>query len=173
MPHWPRWPRQVLDRSASDRRVAVARRPHRRLLVVTRLAFAACVLVMLGGADAQDAIKARKDNFHVLSVQMRNIIKGLGDGLPVPAMRGWAVKAQLALQRVPSLFPDGSGMGKTRALPLIWSEPARFTLAYQAAAARMSELVAAAQDDDRDAFGAAAGRMTAACGNCHSRFRAD
>ena len=32
------------------------------------------------------AIKARKDNFKVLSEAMRDLVKGLGDGVPVRAM---------------------------------------------------------------------------------------
>lgn len=136
----------------------------------------ACVtagMFLFGSAHAQDAIKARKDNFHVLSDRMRDIVKGLGDGLPVSAMRDSTAAAQLALQRIPGLFPVGSGEGKTNALPVIWSDPAGFDLAYEAAATRMRDLVAVSQGDDRDAFGGAAGRLAAACGNCHNRFRAE
>lgn len=138
-----------------------------------RLVGAAGLLLLLGGADAPGAIKARQDNFQLLSDQMKQIVKGLGDGLPVSAMREHAAMAQQALQRVPSMFPPGSGEGKTSALPLVWSDPGRFKSVYDAAALRMAELVAAAQGDDRGAFGAAAGRMAAACGDCHTTFRSD
>lgn len=145
----------------------------RRMLVLLRLGLAAGAATVPGSAGAQDAVKARQDNFHVLSDRMRDIVKGLGDGLPVSAMRGWAVNARGALERVPGLFPEGSDVGKTKASPLVWSEPARFRLTYEAADERMKELVAAAQGEDRDAFGAAVGRMAAACGNCHHGFRKD
>lgn len=129
-------------------------------------------LLIVGPARAEDWIAIRKDNFHALSDRMRDIVKGLGDGLPVSAMRQNAMAAQSALHRIPDLFPEGSGDGKTNALPAIWSDPAGFDQAYLAASARMDALVAAAQGEDRDAFGAAAGRMAAACGNCHATFRA-
>ncbi len=141
--------------------------------VLILLGIAAGTLILFSGANSHNVIKERQANFRTLSHQMRDIIQGLGDGLPVSAMRHSANSAQLALQRVPGLFPKDSGHGKTRALPSIWLDPARFRLVYEAATARMDELVAAAQSDDRNAFGAAAGRMAAACGDCHKSFRSD
>jgi cytochrome c556 len=130
---------------------------------------------MLGPAPAYpqaDAIKLRKDNFHVLSAQMRDIVLGLGNGLSVSAMQNNVAVADEALRRLPSLFPPGSDQGDTKALPTIWAEPERFKAVYDAASARMSALVAASTQSDRSAFGAAVGRMAAACGDCHASFRA-
>ena len=104
---------------------------------------------------------------------MRDIVRGLGDGWPLSRMQGPAMTAQQALARVPGMFPSGSDKGKTSALPLVWSDPERFGQIYKVAAARMAELVATSRGNDRDAFGAAAGRMAAACGACHMVFRAD
>lgn len=146
---------------------------------------AACLLLLSGAAGAwaqgqpvtvaapADVIAARKDNFHVLSDQMRDIVKGLGNGVPVADMRSSVLAAQAALQRVPGLFPVGSGVGKTDALPVIWTDPASFAATFSAATDRMTELVAAANGSSRDGFGAAAGRMAAACGTCHATFRAN
>lgn len=88
-------------------------------------------------------------------------------------MRDRVTVADQSLQRLPGLFPLGSAQGDTKALPRIWAEPDRFASVYDAATARMQELVAAAAQADRDVFGAAVGRMAAACGNCHSAFRAN
>lgn len=118
------------------------------------------------------AIKARKDNFKVLSEAMRDLVKGLGDGVPVRAMQPHVATAQAALARVPDLLPPGSDEGDTKALPRIWAEPDRFAATYGAARERMDALGLAATGDDRDAFGAAVGRMAAACGACHTAFRA-
>jgi cytochrome c556 len=135
------------------------------------LFLAVACLQLASGAGADDVVNLRQRNFHILSDNMRDIVKGLGDGLPVAAMRAMASKAQAALLRVPDLLPPGSDIGKTNALPLIWSEPERFRAVYDAAARRMAELVTAASQSDRVAFGAAAGRMAAACGDCHAEFR--
>lgn len=118
------------------------------------------------------AIKARKDNFKVLSEAMRDLVKGLGDGVPVRAMQPQVAMAQAALARVPNLLPPGSDEGDTKALPRIWTEPERFAATYGAARERMDALGLAAAGDNRDAFGAAVGRMAAACGACHTAFRA-
>lgn len=119
-----------------------------------------------------DAVKLRKDNFHVLSAQMKDVVQGLGSGLPVSAMRDSVAVADQALRRLPNMFPPGSDQGDTKALPAIWSEPKRFKAVYDAALAAMSSLVAAAAQSDRGTFGAAVGRMAAACGDCHMAFRA-
>ena len=130
------------------------------------------VLPLEAAYSQADAIKARKDNFHVLSEQMKAIVQGLGDGLPVSAMRDRVARAEQALELLPQMFPPGSDRGRTRALPVIWAEPERFKATYDAARARMDELVAVATQEDRTRFGAAVGRMAAACGNCHAVFRA-
>jgi cytochrome c556 len=145
------------------------------VLIGKRLALAAALLLVLKPSPVypqSDAIKLRKDNFHVLSAQMKDIVQGLGNGLPVSAMRDSVAVADQALRRLPSMFPLGSDVGETKALPAIWAEPDRFSATYDAALARMSDLVAAAAQSDRSEFGAAVGRMAAACGNCHGAFRA-
>jgi cytochrome c556 len=141
----------------------------------TRLVLTALLLFVLRPELAYpqaDAIKARKDNFHVLSEQMKAIVQGLGDGLPVSAMQDHVAVADQALQRVPRMFPPGSDKGDTKALPTIWAEPDHFKATYGAALVRMKALVAAAAQSDRSEFGAAVGQMAAACGDCHAAFRA-
>lgn len=138
-----------------------------------RLCLIACLSVVLGGAGGGDAVRARQANFRLLSRNMQEVVKGLGNGVPIAELRAPILAAQRDLQRIPALFPAGSDQGTTRARPLVWSEPALFRQTYEAAADRMAALVAASQGSDRDAFGAAVGRMAAACGTCHSRFRSD
>lgn len=138
-----------------------------------RLGLIAFMSVALGGAQLHDVVKARQDNFRVLSRNMQAVVKGLGNGVPIAQMLPSVLASQRALNCIPTLFPVGSHEGRTRALPLIWSDPGLFKQTYEAAADRMNELVAASQGSDHDAFGAAVGRMAAACGTCHSEFRSD
>lgn len=142
-----------------------------RLPRFLRLGLIALTALALGGAAVQDAVKARQDNFRVLSRNMQEVVKGLGNGVRIEELRSSIVAAQRALERIPSLFPAGSDVGRTRALPSVWSQPVAFKQTYTAASDRMNELVVASQGSDRDAFGAAVGRMAAACGTCHSKFR--
>jgi cytochrome c556 len=150
-------------------------RARRIALIGKSLILIAALLFVLRPAPAcsqAEAINLRKDNFHVLSAQMRDIVQGLGNGLPVSMMQHSVAVADQALRRLPSMFPAGSDIGDTKALAAIWAEPDRFTATYDAALARMSDLVAAAALSDRSEFGAAVGRMVAACGTCHAAFRA-
>lgn len=140
-----------------------------------RVVLAVALLLVVRPVPAHpqaDAIRLRKDNFHVLSAQMKDIVQGLGNGLPVSAMQNRVAVADQALRRLPNMFPPGSDKGDTNARAAIWAEPQRFKAVYDAALADMSALVAAAAHSDRSAFGAAVGRMAAACGDCHAAFRA-
>jgi cytochrome c556 len=77
-----------------------------------------------------------------------------------------------ALARIvdPSLFPAGSGEGKTEALPAIWEKPAEFKKAisdFQTAVAALAQKADAAPAEMADAFSA----MAKACKGCHDKFR--
>ena len=59
---------------------------------------------------------------------------------------------------------------KTRALPAIWAEPAKFKEAAERLQSATAKLAAAAKDEG--AFKAAAGEVGKSCGACHNDFRA-
>jgi cytochrome c556 len=71
------------------------------------------------------------------------------------------------------LFPAGSAVDDSQALPVIWEQPEEFQKAIQTAenaTAAFSEAVAAG---NKDAIGAAFRDVGAACRGCHDRFRLD
>ena len=72
---------------------------------------------------------------------------------------------------VPSLFPEGSGEGDTRALPEIWTDWAKFEETAKDVNARAAELAAIAEGGDIAAIGGALGALGKACGSCHKPFR--
>jgi len=69
-------------------------------------------------------------------------------------------------------FPEGSGVGDTRAKAEIWTDWEKFAAASKALVDASAELVAAADAGDMDAVGAAAGKVGDSCGGCHKPFRA-
>jgi len=71
------------------------------------------------------------------------------------------------------LFPAGSAVDDSQALPVIWEQPEDFQkaiLTAKKATAAFSEAVAAG---NKDAIGAAFRDVGAACRGCHDRFRLD
>jgi len=85
-----------------------------------------------------------------------------------------AAKAALAtiaedMTIFPTLFPDGSDTGDTKAGPAIWTDRAGFeaeAAALQATAASAAESVNTLQDLE-----AAFPQIGASCGSCHQKYR--
>lgn len=143
---------------------------HRKGLWVAALA-AGFVLVG-SGTLAADVIAERKAGFQQNQTAMRAMAASLRDGqvadLAEPA-RQIAERAE----RIPTLFPEGSGTGDTRALPAIWSDWDGFVAAAQAnraAALALADIAAGSGADAATADGALRA-LGASCGACHDAFR--
>lgn len=73
--------------------------------------------------------------------------------------------------QVGKLFPPGSGVGKTEALPLIWQEPDKFQKATERVKAATAQLRDAIKSGDKAAIGNAFKPVGDACKGCHDRYR--
>jgi cytochrome c556 len=71
------------------------------------------------------------------------------------------------------LFPEGTGKeaGKTRALPSIWQDNAKFVEALKASQSAADAMVAAAETNDLGQIQQAIGALGKTCGGCHENFR--
>ena len=69
-----------------------------------------------------------------------------------------------------AFFPAGTGTGDTKAGPEIWSDPAGFKAASDAAVTAAMAAAAAAAEG-QEAFGKAFEAVGAACGACHKGYR--
>jgi cytochrome c556 len=69
------------------------------------------------------------------------------------------------------LFPAGTDVGQTEALPLIWQEPAEFAKAVKAVEDSTAALKKAVDAGDKAATGAAAKALGESCKGCHDRYR--
>jgi len=71
--------------------------------------------------------------------------------------------------KLPSLFPENSKTGDTRALPVIWEKKAEF----DAASARFGAdaKAGAAKSKDLDSFKASMSEVGRHCGTCHDAWR--
>ncbi len=73
---------------------------------------------------------------------------------------------------LPEMFPEGSIVGDSKALPIIWEEKDAFVAIFEQARTHAMEMKAAAEANDAAAFGAAAQAIGGLCGQCHSKYRA-
>jgi cytochrome c556 len=103
---------------------------------------------------------------HVGAASM--IARGLVDyGDIVGHARGLASSAM----ELDHLFPKGSNVGESEALPVIWEKPEEFAAAVEKLQTATSAFVAAAESGDKEAIGAAFRNVGMSCRGCHDEFR--
>jgi len=129
-------------------------------------------LLALAETTAEDAFKYRA-----------SVMKSLGGHIGATSMtlrglvedRGFLPHHAAALangvKELDYLFPEGSNVDESEALPVIWQEPEEFAGAIskvQAAAAGFAEAV---ESGDADAINVAFREMGGACRGCHDSYR--
>ncbi len=72
---------------------------------------------------------------------------------------------------IKNLFPEGSAVDDSKALPAVWSEPDKFAAAADAAVEATMAFEDAAAGGDPAAIGAAFREVGMACRGCHDNFR--
>lgn len=103
---------------------------------------------------------------HMMAIQ--SIIKG---DVPHRAdLVGHAQALAATGDMMTHLFPAGSGTGRTRAKPEIWTNAADFKLKLDEYRTASRALLSAAQGNDPAAIGAAMARTGRACKACHDRY---
>lgn len=83
---------------------------------------------------------------------------------PAHALAGWA-------KAIPAMFPEGTNIPPSMALPAVWSDRAGFNAAAQGfvmATTAVSQAVAA---NDKAAYAAALDQVGKACSACHDKYR--
>ena len=121
--------------------------------------------------DALDYRKAVMTSLrgHIGAASM--IARGLvdNDGHLVGHARGLANGAR-EMERI---FQEGSDVGESEALPLIWEEPEAFAEAVSKMQEAAAAFVAAAESGDSEAIGAAFRNVGMSCRGCHDRYRVE
>ena len=151
---------------------------HRLLLA------AALIAIPLAAAGAQDQaapagltpeqIVAARQSAYILSAGTFASMKAAADagadvrGLAVPAraLARWA-------RTLPTMFPAGTNLPNSHALPAVWSDRAGFEARAAAYAEAARLLAEAAQSGDRAAFLARWGEVRATCAACHEGYKGD
>ncbi|MDF1793360.1 MAG: cytochrome c [Thalassobaculaceae bacterium] len=139
----------------------------------TKLAAIAVLgLTMIAGMASADVVDTRQKGFKAHVGNMKAVQAAVESGNAAAAVD--PAKAMLAYaESIPSLFPEGSGEGETRALPAIWSDWAGFEKAASNHVAAVEKLVAMAESGDASALGDQLKATGGTCGACHKAYRAE
>jgi len=126
----------------------------------------------LADASPEDSADYREAIMNTLRghlVASSMIIRGLVEdrGQIADHARGLASTAS----ELPHLFPAGSNVGESEALPVIWEDPEGFMAAIENANSAIKAFVAAADSGDKEAIGAAFREVGGGCRGCHDKYR--
>ena len=144
------------------------------------LALAVCLAVSAVGVtasadpspeDAKDyriaIMTAMRGHIGAISMNLRGLVEDHGF-LPEHAEALATTAAELT-----HVFPVGSAVGDSEALPAVWDEPEEFAQAVAEAREATAAFSEAASSGDEDAIKAAFRDVGSACRGCHDRFRKD
>lgn len=150
----------------------------KKLVALTAVAAAGAVVLPVLASTPAATIKERQETMKGLGDHMKAIkafaMEGQGSAEDV-ARR--AAEVQSVAQKIPSLFPEGTGMDEvkdpeTGAKPEIWLDWENFEKAAATLEEKAEMLQAAASNSDRAAIAGAFQDMGKnGCGNCHETFR--
>lgn len=120
------------------------------------------------------AVEYRQDIMTSVGGHMKAIVKLVKGEVDHTGDMGILATNMVGLSEIAAqIFPEGSNMGDTDALPEIWSEPEEFAGrlgAFQDAARALDEATAL---DDPAQVGQAVQNLGKACKSCHDQFRAE
>ena len=131
--------------------------------------------VTVTAADFRAVITHRQGIYAVMSGHMKVLKSILFMKHPLAADINYHAKEILnAAQHHGNAFPEGSGKGKTRALPSIWKDPEGFKKVGDNLGVALSEFIETteiADMDDPEEMQAAFKNVGKACKACHDDYR--
>ncbi|MCW3847937.1 cytochrome c [Sphingomonas sp. LB-2] len=122
-------------------------------------------------ADPAGIVKGRQAGMRMSGAIMGGIKGAIdrGDDVKTQAFAARSIAGWAAA--VPGMFPEGSDVPPSGALPAVWSDAPGFAAkaaAYQAAATKMAD---AAKAGDKDGFAAAWAETRTTCQGCHDSYK--
>src|SRR5690606_8002760 len=138
--------------------------------LVCAVATCTVILATLGGAVAADVIAERQEAMKTTGDAIKAIKAAVDGDKPADAVAP-AETIAAVMKKVPGLFPQGSGEGKTDAKPEIWADWAKFEESAAGTAIAAEKLALVAKSGDTGATADALKALGGACGTCHKPFR--
>ena len=106
-----------------------------------------------------------RGHMHAASMIVRGLVEN--DGYLAKHARGM----ENGISEVHRLFVEGSNVGESAALPVIWEVPEKFAKAIANAEKASVAFTEAAKSNDADDIGGAFRNLGLACRGCHDDFR--
>ena len=123
-------------------------------------------------ADSHGIIKYRQKVMKSVSGHMGAIVDILKNGLP---LKDHIVDHALSMQQISrmtlSMFPEGSGKGRTKSKQVIWEQWSEFESAASDFERESIKLVEVAQSGDMEALSKQVRATGKTCSGCHKNFR--
>ena len=123
-------------------------------------------------ADSHGIIKYRQNVMKSVSGHMGAIVDILKNGLP---LKDHIVDHALSMQQISrmtlSMFPEGSGKGRTKSKQVIWEKWSEFESAARDFERESSKLIEVAQSSDMEALSKQVRATGKTCSGCHRNFR--
>ena len=142
----------------------------KRLAVLAVLAVAAVGTAQAAGYDPIETRQAGQDLLAGTFNGIKALVASKGD---MKTVENSAKSMARWIKQFPSQFPKGSEEGhNTKALPVIWTDPAGFQKAADELATELLKLADLAKGGDTDALTAQIKVVGDACASCHKTFRA-
>jgi len=123
-------------------------------------------------ADAEKDIDYRKATFKIVGGHMKSMGTILKGRMHQSDLKLHADGIRAMSTIVPKVFPEGSGDGKTGALPAIWEKPAEFKVVLNKFVAAANDMAEAVDSGEMSAIGPAIQKLGGSCKGCHDNFRA-
>ena len=123
-------------------------------------------------ADSYGIIKYRQNVMKSVSGHMGAIVDILKNGLP---LKDHIVDHALSMQQISrmtlSMFPEGSGKGRTKSKKIIWEQWSEFESAASDFERESIKLVEVAQSGDMEALSKQVRATGKTCSGCHKNIR--
>jgi cytochrome c556 len=137
-------------------------------------ALASCVAGVAIARAEVDVVAIHKAGMDLQAAALGATNQALKAGVEVKTLAGTGSAIAAWAKEIPSVYPPEANKGEpaTKALPLIWTDPAGFAKAAADLGTAADKLTAASKADDKVAFEAALKEVGGACGGCHKTYRA-
>ena len=143
-----------------------------KIVTVLSVLLSFCFFGSSSLADSKGIIKYRQNVMKGTGGHMGAIVDILKNRLPladhiVDHARSIQQNSKMTL----AMFPKGSGLGDTKAKPVIWENWSKFESAVKAFVRESAKLAKVAESGDMEALAKQVRATGKTCGGCHRNFR--